>query len=120
MPSGDDQSSLLSGEVSYGAVPKEKYPRKTTSVGSFSPNPWGLYDMHGNVWEWCQDRFRTSYDNAPVDGSAWEAGISESPRMIRGGSCHCTAGYCRSASRIGNKPDHSREDLGFRVVATLR
>ena len=108
------------GKYPYAPAPKGKYRKKTTPVGSFSPNPWGLYDMHGNVWEWCQDRHRSRYEGAPTDGSAWEHGLGEWPQVIRGGSCHCAAGYCRSASRIGNKPDDAREDLGIRVVATLR
>ena len=60
--------------------------RQTAPVGSFKPNDWGLFDMHGNVWEWTQDVWHDSYDKAPVDGSAWLDGGDQSIRVLRGGS----------------------------------
>jgi formylglycine-generating enzyme required for sulfatase activity len=87
---------------------------KTTPVGSFQPNAWGLYDMHGNVEEWCEDIWHFDYDGAPSDGSAWLNGGSSGFRVLRGGTWYSHAGFQRSAYRHWNPPD-SRYDLyGFR------
>ena len=72
---GDTISTELAnydGNYSYGQGPKGIYRQQTTDVASFPANAWGLHDMHGNVWEWCLDEWRASYEGAPVDGSAWE------------------------------------------------
>jgi formylglycine-generating enzyme required for sulfatase activity len=87
-------------------------------VGQKKPNPWGLYDMHGNVCEWCQDEWHDSYDGAPADGSAWEDGSSSS-RVIRGGNWILNAGYCRSAARNGLDPDIRYFYLGFRLLRAV-
>jgi formylglycine-generating enzyme required for sulfatase activity len=77
-----------------------KYMEKTSAVGSFGfANSFGLYDMHGNVWEWCEDNWHHSYEHAPNDGSAWVS----------------TPGDCRSASRIMSA-GYWNKDIGFRVV----
>jgi formylglycine-generating enzyme required for sulfatase activity len=70
----------------------------TTPVGSLKPNPWGLHDTTGNVWSWTQDTWHDTYDCAPTDGSAWEAGGSDA-HVIRGGSWSDFAWMFRSASR---------------------
>jgi formylglycine-generating enzyme required for sulfatase activity len=88
---------------------------ETHPVGQKKPNPWGLYDMHGNVWEWVQDTFHGNYNGAPSDGSAWEGG-SGSPRIIRGGSWLDGAYYCRSAKRRVDDPGNRRGTVGFRLV----
>jgi len=75
------------------------------AVGQKLPNAFGLYDMHGNVWEWCQDWWHEGYSGAPADGSAWEAG-GGSYRVIRGGSWLAYAGSCRSAYRTYDDPDN--------------
>ena len=110
---GDDKSKL--GDYAwYG----ENAGSETHSVGLKKPNPWGLYDMHGNVWEWCQDKYHDSYSVAPSDGSAWDSG-SSSHSVYRGGSWHRDARYCRSALRLKSDPDDRDGDLGFRVLRTL-
>ncbi|MEH1929179.1 SUMF1/EgtB/PvdO family nonheme iron enzyme [Nostoc sp.] len=83
----------------YANEPKGQYRRQTTDVGSFPPNAFGLYDMHGNVWEWCQDTWHDSYKGAPSDGSAWIDNDNQS-RTLRGGSWFVNPESCRSASRI--------------------
>jgi formylglycine-generating enzyme required for sulfatase activity len=88
-------------------------PRQTTTVGSFSANAFGLYDMHGNVEEWCADEFHSSYQGAPTDGSAWAGGHGHS-YVVRGGSWVISPGYCRSANRDGGEAATSY--IGLRVA----
>jgi formylglycine-generating enzyme required for sulfatase activity len=89
----------------------------TTEVGSFPPNPFGLYDMHGNVWEWCEDVYHDSYNGLPTDGTAWiEPQEQNRPRSIRGGSLNTQAWHCRSASRFQFDPYGIADGIGFRVV----
>jgi len=93
--------------------------RRTAPVGSFAPNQFGLYDMHGNVWEWVEDCLHTNYEGAPKDGSAWIAQGDCNHRVVRGGSW---AGYpvgLRSALRFWYSADDHGNDLGFRVARTL-
>ena len=92
-----------------------QWDRKQTSpVGSFDPNRFGLYDMLGNVYEWCQDSWHDNYEGAPTDGSAWESDETGAARVIRGGSWLDGAGICRSACRIQLEPDGRFNVLGFR------
>ncbi len=105
------------GNYTYGDGPKGIYREQTTKVGQFPPNTFGLYDMHGNVWEWCADHWHDSYDGAPVDGSAWLVpGESESRRILRGGSWLDFPEVCRSALRDRDAPDLIGSGVGFRVV----
>ncbi|ACK67974.1 serine/threonine protein kinase [Rippkaea orientalis PCC 8801] len=76
-----------------------EFPHQTTDVGSFPPNAFGLYDMHGNVWEWCADNRHKTYQNAPIDGSIWETNGQEQYAALRGGSWNNTPELCRSAYR---------------------
>jgi formylglycine-generating enzyme required for sulfatase activity len=91
---------------------------KTTEVGSHPPNPWGLYDMHGNVWERVEDYWHDSYEGAPDDGSAWTTGDYRW-RVQRGGSWLSVPENLRSADRSRSIPDFRENVLGFRVARTL-
>lgn len=107
------------GKDTYAAAPKGEYRHRTTDVRSFPPNSFGLYDMHGNIWEWCQDNWHSNYNGAPTDGSAWIDNDNTS-RVLRGGSWFHKPEFCRSAYRnnLTNKGRGIINDLlnGFRVV----
>jgi len=103
------------GNYPYGSAPKGLDRQQTTDVGSFPPNVFGLYDMHGNVWEWCSDKWHDNYNGAPTDGSSWETGGSEY-RVRRGGSWYSGAVYCRGANRDYSSAVNRRRYLGFRVA----
>ncbi|NJR59806.1 MAG: formylglycine-generating enzyme family protein [Cyanobacteria bacterium CRU_2_1] len=107
------------GNYTYGTGVKGQYRAETTPVGSFKPNRFGLYDMHGNVWEWCADHWHENYQGAPIDGSAWIAGGNSESRLLRGGSWNCNPRDCRSASRGCNNPVNRLKSFGFRVVCGL-
>jgi hypothetical protein len=91
----------------------------TTDVGSFPANDFGLYDMHGNVWEWCLDTWHGNYQGAPTDGTAWTTEGNSKLAMLRGGSWNSNPGYCRSAFRRGTVPAAQLSNIGFRVVCEI-
>ena len=103
--------------ITYANEPKGEFLQKTTPVGSFPPNAFGLYDLHGNVWEWCEDDFHENenYQGAPTDGSAWLSGASNK-KVIRGGSWYDNPFGCRSAFRSYLTRDGRDHNFGFRVV----
>ena len=107
---GDDKSML--GEYAWfdGNSENETHP-----VGQKKPNPFGLYDMHGNVWEWVEDHSHKNYVGAPTDGSAWLTDDDRAARVLRGGSWLFN-NYLRSANRINLVPGNRNLNIGFRVV----
>ncbi|WP_338023026.1 formylglycine-generating enzyme family protein [Argonema galeatum] len=100
----------------YASAPKGIFHQQTTDVGSFLPNDFGLYDMHGNVSEWCADPWHDKYKDAPIDASVWEEDSNNNGRLMRGGSWGSRPGYCRSASRSRQDAGNSDSLIGFRVV----
>jgi formylglycine-generating enzyme required for sulfatase activity len=111
----DDKSRGWKG--SYGEGPKGEYREQTTPVGYFKvANAFGLYDMHGLVWEWCEDDWHSNYEGAPSDGSAWLLSDKDTSKIIRGGSWFNQPDYCRSASRISLNPGAGSAGFGLRVV----
>ena len=104
------------GGYPYGDAPKGEYRSKTTEVGKFPPNAFGLYDMYGNVWEWCQDSWNSNYQGAPTDGSSWNKNNDNYSYLLRGGSWSHLASNCRSASRYDLTRDLYNSRIGFRVV----
>jgi formylglycine-generating enzyme required for sulfatase activity len=90
---------------------------KTHSVGRKRPNAWGLYDMTGNVDEWCEDLYHRNYGGAPADGNAWVNGSDQQHRVVRGGSYASHAPNLVSALRTPYSHNARYKDVGFRVVA---
>ena len=107
---------------SYGRGPKGVYRRETTPINYFkNTNAFGLCDMHGNVWEWCQDHWHDNYKGAPTDGSAWLDEDSEDENVVcvlRSGSWGDDPRNCRSASRRIYYPRVADYVIGFRVVCS--
>jgi formylglycine-generating enzyme required for sulfatase activity len=97
---------------------KENSGLKTHAVGQKLPNAFGLFDMHGNVWEWVQDCWHETYAGAPTDGSAWTTGCSGNYRALRGGSWYYFQEDLRSASR-GWYASEDRGGVGFRLAKAL-
>ena len=108
-----------SGNYTYNGSPKGQYRQATVPVNSFSANPFGLYNVHGNVWEWTQDCWHENYAGAPTDGSAWATGCAGNARVLRGGSWYSLPAFLRSAIRSRNGPDGRYGFIGFRLARTL-
>ena len=106
------------GNYPYGNAPFGEYREQTTDVGSFLPNAFGLYDMHGNVSEWCLDAWHHNYYGAPTNGSAWKTGGSNRKRVLRGGCWDSYSRNCRSAWRFYYNADDLYYYRGFRVVSS--
>lgn len=119
----DTDQANYHGRYAFGACPLAPlYRGRTTPVGSFAPNPWGLYDVHGNVFEWTRDCWHTSYRGAPDDGTAWMNlgdNVNCDRRVLRGGSWSGRPRDIRSAARSHNDAEFKSIFIGFRVVRTV-
>jgi len=107
------------GNFVYNGGVRGPYVGGTSRVGSYPANPWGLFDMHGNVWEWVQDVVHDNYAGAPADGRAWEEGGDPGRRILRGGSWLYSPRYLRSALRNGYSAVFGNDIVGFRVARKL-
>ena len=118
-PTLSSREANFNGNYPYGMTMRGPYLERTSRVGSYAPNPFGLHDMHGNVWEWCSDYYdRTYYRNSPSYDP--QGPLTGTLRVVRGGSCLNIGRFCRSAYRFGVTPTNRDLDVGLRVVMTLK
>jgi formylglycine-generating enzyme required for sulfatase activity len=110
------QQANYDGDYVYNGGSKGVYLKGTVPAEKFSPNPFGLYQMHGNVWEWCADQWHGSYRGAPTDSRAWVDKSNAGHRAVRGGAWYNKPGYVRSASRDWYGPSDRGSYLGFRLA----
>ena len=107
------------GNFAYGSGRKGRYRKRTVPVGSFPANGFGLFDVHGNVWEWVEDCWHGGYGGAPSDGSAWTTGGDCAKRVLRGGSWLSDPRFLRSAYRFRVETGFRDVNVGFRVARTF-
>jgi len=113
-----DKLANYDASHTFANEPEGKVRRGTTTpVGHFPSNSFGLFDMHGNVWEWCVDSWHENYRGSPWDGIAWLINKNDNQgRLLRGGSCGSIPDSCRSANRFRYFPENDNDDVGFRLV----
>jgi formylglycine-generating enzyme required for sulfatase activity len=111
---GEGERALI--KVAWYCQVGSESANRTKPVGQFEPNRWGIYDMHGNVWEWCKDLYVKHLISEEVDPNSLG---STRCRALRGGSWNMDPSYCRSASRLGEQPQIKRNDIGFRIVMDI-
>jgi formylglycine-generating enzyme required for sulfatase activity len=117
-----DQANYNGEWTTYGGSPVGEFRMKPLPVDSFEPNPWGLYQVHGNVADWVEDCWNESYKGAPADGSAWTTGDCTGTvggRVLRGGRWVSYPENVRSAARAFNGPAYRNFNVGFRVARSL-
>ena len=118
-PTINPNQANYDGNFIYGAGAKGGiYRQKTLDVGSFKPNAFGLYDMHGNVWEWVDDCYQDSYAGVPTDGSAVKTSSCKL-NILRGGAWNYYPQLLRSAYRYASAPGVRTENAGFRVARSM-
>jgi len=120
LPAPDGSDDIAGEGLANCSDCESERRRKTAPVGSFEPNAWKLRDMHGNVWEWVEDCWHDSYQDAPKDGRAW---LEENKddcvfRVLRGGAWGYGRDFARSAIRLGDDPNIRYDGFGFRVVCS--
>ncbi len=113
----DSSQANFDGNYPYKSAAKLENHGRVTSVRQYQPNEWGLFNMHGNVWEWCEDIYNSTYSNLPTDGSANLSVGDSKNRVLRSGSFTVGAYLLRSASRVPASPLNIGKDIGFRVIA---
>jgi formylglycine-generating enzyme required for sulfatase activity len=107
------------GSWPYAGAPQGEYREQTVAAGSLPANPWGLHEMHGNVWEWCEDAWHEDYQGAPKDGAAWTMADDWADHIIRGGGWPFPEQSCGSATRVGYPVTERMYCLGVRPAADL-
>ncbi|MEH1894805.1 MULTISPECIES: SUMF1/EgtB/PvdO family nonheme iron enzyme [unclassified Nostoc] len=106
-------------KANFGMALLTLFDGETASVGSYLPNAFGLYDMHGNVLEWCADHCHGNYVSAPTDGKAWIVNGNSEKRIYRGGAWNNSPAGCRAARRHSDSPAYRYYSFGFRVVCSV-